>query len=166
MNIFPYDTFELILNESSLQVRKRLAMNVEDRAFWELLPSSGTRSFIGRINGNSFKICRDIGYRKYFHPLVCGTIAAHPSGTCISVQLRLHVPVLFFLVCFYSLALVFPPFTYKAGFWTVLLQLAFIIVAPLLIATAGFRREAELSKARFLEIFRDMTDNRPRGRIH
>jgi hypothetical protein len=160
MKLLPYDSFQLVVDEPISQVQERLAAHVEPRNFWNFFGSSGN-SFVGKIEGNSFKICRDISYRNSFLPIMCGTLEPHPSGTKISVRMRLHLLVMAFLIFWFWQAIKFVlPFT-AVAFWAEIGQAAVMVGAALLMTYAGFWFEAGKSKKAFLEIYQKTEANTP-----
>jgi hypothetical protein len=160
MKILPYDCFQFVVNEPILQVQERLAAHVEPRNFCNLFGSSGN-SFVGKIEGNSFKIFRDISYRNSFLPIMCGTLEPHPSGTKVSVTMRLHLLVLAFLIFWIWQAIkITLPFTAEA-FWAEIGLATVMIGFALLITYAGFWFEAGKSKKAFLEIYQKAEANTP-----
>jgi len=54
--------------------------------------------FIGRVEGNSFKLYRDIRYRNSFLPRIRGHVSAYRDGTNIDVTMYLHPVVLVFML--------------------------------------------------------------------
>lgn len=160
MKLLPYDSFKLLVDEPISQVQERLAAHVEPRNFWNLFGSSGN-SFVGKIEGNSFKICRDISYRNSFLPVMCGTLEPHPSGTKISVRMRLHLLVMAFLIFWIWQAIKFAlPFT-AVALWAEFGQAAVMVGAALLMTYAGFWFEAGKSKKAFLEIYQKAEAHTP-----
>ena len=160
MKLVPYDSFQLVVGEPLSLVQERLAAHVEPRNFWNFFGSSGD-SFVGKVEGNSFKICRDISYRNSFLPIMCGTLEPHPSGTKISVRMRLHLLVMAFLIFWIWQAIKLAlPFT-AVAFWAEIGQAAVMVGAALLMTYAGFWFEAGKSKKAFLEIYEKTEANTP-----
>lgn len=57
--------------------------------------------FIGKVEGDSFRVRRDIRYRNAFLPLIWGRITTGPMGTRVSVTMFMHpIMTLFMLVWF------------------------------------------------------------------
>ena len=74
------------------------------RSFWRGLWFGGddvTPPFIGKIEGDFFRIRRDIRYRNSFQPLVWGRISSVPMGTRISVTMFLHPIVALFVAVWF-----------------------------------------------------------------
>src|SRR3989442_13363605 len=71
------------------------------RSFWTGFSfgagDDATPPFIGKIEGDSFRVRRDIHYRNSFLPLVWGRISSVPMGTHISVTMFLHPMVALFM---------------------------------------------------------------------
>src|SRR5215469_5375353 len=57
----------------------------------------GSPPFIGGVEGNSFKLYRDIRYRNSFLPRIRGHVRAYRDGTNIDVTMHLHPVVLVFM---------------------------------------------------------------------
>src|SRR2546425_2497227 len=77
------------------------------RSFWTgfsfAAGDDATPPFIGKIEGDSFRVRRDIHYRNSFLPLVWGRISSVPMGTHISVTMFLHpIVALFMAVLFFG----------------------------------------------------------------
>lgn len=68
--------------------------------------SEGTTYFEGKVCENSFKICRCIQYRNSFLPLIIGTIEANEYGSTINIRMRMAIPVIVFLVIWFTGVLV------------------------------------------------------------
>ena len=68
--------------------------------------SEGNTYFEGKVCENSFKICRCIQYRNSFLPLIIGTIEAHEYGSTINIRMRMAIPVIVFLVIWFTGVLV------------------------------------------------------------
>jgi hypothetical protein len=56
-----------------------------------------SKPYIGDIIDNSFKVSRAINYRNSFLPVIEGTVATDYVGTKISVKMKLHSSVIFFI---------------------------------------------------------------------
>lgn len=160
MKLLPYDSFQLIVDDPISQVQERLAAHVEPRNFWNVFRSSGN-GFVGKVEGNSFKICRGISYRNSFLPIMCGALEPHQSGTQLTVRMRLHLLVIAFLIIWIWQALKFVlPFS-TVAFWAEIGQAAIMVGAALLMTYAGFWFEAGKSKKAFLEIYQKAEANTP-----
>jgi hypothetical protein len=76
----------------------------EAPAFWPSLKESfGSRPenappFIGKVEGNEFRIYRDIRYRNSFLPRVYGKVVSSLSGAQIDVTMTLHPAVTVFIL--------------------------------------------------------------------
>ena len=68
--------------------------------------SEGNTYFEGKVCENSFKICRCIQYRNSFLPLIIGTIEANEYGSTINIRMRMAIPVIVFLVIWFTGVLV------------------------------------------------------------
>jgi len=66
----------------------------------------GDKYFEGSVSENSFKICRCIHYRNSFLPLIIGTIEANEYGSTINIRMRMAIPVIVFLVIWFTGVLV------------------------------------------------------------
>src|SRR5436189_4630174 len=94
----PIYRFEL---EARLRTQAAIARIKElvgpPRSFWTGFSfgagDDATPPFIGKIEGDSFRVRRDIHYRNSFLPLVWGRISSVPMGTHISVTMFLHPTV-------------------------------------------------------------------------
>ena len=60
------------------------------------------RPFIGTIEGNRFRIRRDIGYRNSFLPIVSGQIVSATSGVRVSVTMGLHLAVAIVMLVWFA----------------------------------------------------------------
>jgi hypothetical protein len=58
--------------------------------------------FVGRIEGNVFRIHRRIRYRNSFLPQVLGVVNATPKGTRLSLTMYLHLLVALFILAWLS----------------------------------------------------------------
>lgn len=54
--------------------------------------------FIGKVEGNVFRIRRDIHYRNSFLPLVRGSVTPSSNGTKVSISMHLHPFVALFML--------------------------------------------------------------------
>ena len=68
--------------------------------------SEGDAYFEGKVYENSFKIWRCIQYRNSFLPLIIGTIEANEYGSTINIRMRMAIPVIVFLVIWFTGVLV------------------------------------------------------------
>ena len=75
------------------------------RSFWTGFSfgagDDATPPFIGKIEGDSFRVRRDIHYRNSFLPLVWGRISSVSMGTHISVTMFLHPIVALFMAVWF-----------------------------------------------------------------
>ena len=153
MKLLPYDTFELVVPEPLPQVRERLMENVGAQSFWDIFSSAEEKPFTGKVEENTFRIYRIIHYRNSFLPILNGVFEHHPTGTRISVKMRLHIFVMMFLLVWIGAAISFAfPFT-AVAFWAEIGQAGVMVGVVLLMTYAGFWFEAKKSKKEFLEIF-------------
>jgi len=58
--------------------------------------------FIGKVEGDSFRVRRDIRYRNSFLPLIWGRITNQPMGTRVSVTMYIHPIVALFMLVWFS----------------------------------------------------------------
>lgn len=155
MKLLPYDTFELIVQESLPQVRLKLAENVGKQSFWASISSRKEPKFTGKVCETSFKIHR-LNYdpRDYIIiPILKGTFEQHPSGTRISVKIRPSLNMLMFLLaCIATAHYVTQPFK-AASFWAVTGQEVALIVIAIIAISARFRSEVKRSKDTFIDVF-------------
>lgn len=81
----------------------------ETPTFWQSMKSSwrgprpSGRPFLGKVEGRSFRIRRDIHYRNSFLPLIRGRIAATPNGSRVSVVMFMHPAVLIFMLGWFGM---------------------------------------------------------------
>jgi len=91
--------------EAAARIRRLIR---EPRGFLESVrhsfgSSSGVEPpFLGKIDGDSFRVRRDIRYRNSFLPLVWGRISSVPAGTQVSVTMFLHPLVTAFVLFWLS----------------------------------------------------------------
>src|SRR5207253_105551 len=77
-----------------------------ERGFWESgrnafgAGDNSSRPFIGRIDGHTFRIRRDIRYRNSFLPLVWGRVTPLPRGSRVKVTMFMH-PLVFLFMAFW-----------------------------------------------------------------
>jgi len=90
---------------SPQEVLERIGRMIRPRpGFKESLKESfglgmdSTPPFIGKVEGNSFRIQRDIRYRNSFVPRIYGQVATSENGSRISVEMNFHPLVTVFLV--------------------------------------------------------------------
>jgi len=65
--------------------------------------SDGTPPFIGKIEGNEFRLYRDIHYRNSFLPRIKGHVDSAIDGTKIEVSMNLHPFVIGFMILWLGL---------------------------------------------------------------
>ena len=99
--------FELRSQLSAQETLERLRGLVRAQSgFWQSLRDSfGIRledglPFIGSIDGNDFKVRRDIRYRNSFLPSIRGRVIPTPEGATVAVTMHLH-PVVIVLMSFW-----------------------------------------------------------------
>jgi hypothetical protein len=97
--------FQLRSDLSTQAVLERIqALAREQPGFGQSLKESfgwrkeGSPPFIGRVEGNDFKLYRDIGYRNSFLPRIRGRVSAYRDGANIDVTMYLHPFVLVFML--------------------------------------------------------------------
>lgn len=161
MKFLPYDKFEVVVGLPAAQVRERIQDNIGPTGIMGIFSSVGDRAFNGKVSDENFKIHRNIRYRNSFLPILCGSFEHHPAGTLVSVRMRLHYLVMAFLVFFIGFFVddIFP-FT-TVAFWAEFGQLSIMLVFVTTLTCGGFWFEAKKSKLAFLEIFKDVTANKP-----
>jgi hypothetical protein len=92
----PLDSHEVLERIGNL-VRK-------EPAFWPSLKEafgwrpSNTPPFIGKVEGNTFRIYRDIRYRNSFLRRNQGRVEASRHGTSVDVKMTLHPAVAIFMI--------------------------------------------------------------------
>jgi hypothetical protein len=75
--------------------RPGFAQSLKESFGWR---KEGCPPFIGRIEGNDFKLYRDLGSRNSFLPHISGQVSAYRDGTNIDVTMYLHPVVLVFML--------------------------------------------------------------------
>ena len=58
--------------------------------------------FIGKVEGRSFRLRRDIRYKNSFLPTIRGEISPGPGGSRVSITMRIHPLVAVFMAVFLS----------------------------------------------------------------
>jgi hypothetical protein len=86
-------TYKTSLKES--EVIEKLRDLVGQRKFFAL--QNDTKPYKGKINGNTFKMEREINYRNSFLPTIQGSVIKDFNGTVIKVKMRLSIPVIVFM---------------------------------------------------------------------
>jgi len=126
---------------------------------------SASPPFIGKIEGDRFKVRRDVRYRNSFLPIVTGRVASVPSGVRIDVTMSLHPAVAVFMLIWFSavgLAAVVSAWTLLRGprdeqLWF-LMPWGMLIFGVVLVG-GGFFPEAMRAR-RLLEQLLDATSSR------
>ena len=75
------------------------------QGFWASLKysfKSPERPFLGKIDGYSFKVSRDIRYRNSFLPRIHGQVDPAPAGSMITLSMTLHPFVAIFMLFWLS----------------------------------------------------------------
>jgi hypothetical protein len=101
----PFYRFQLRSDLSTQAVLERIQTLARERpGFGQSLKESfgwseaGSPHFIGRVEGNGFKLYRDIRYRNSFLPRIRGYVSAYRDGTNIDVTMYLHPVVMVFML--------------------------------------------------------------------
>ena len=86
-------------------VLQRLRALIRDKpGFWQSIKESFgnrpevSRPFIGKIEGDKFRMYRDIRYRNSFLPQVRGSVVSTSRGSRISITMHLHPLVALFVL--------------------------------------------------------------------
>jgi hypothetical protein len=105
MKYLPFERITYKTNLSEKEVLTRLSGFVEPKKFG--LGKNYIKEYEGTVNNNSFEISRVIQYRNSFLPQINGRIQNENNGTQIQVTMSLHAFVFFFLIVWWSFALIF-----------------------------------------------------------
>jgi len=89
MKIYPKNTFQINSTLSASEIFSTLDAVVGPPKWFRLWSSDG-KKYQGVFSYSDFKIWRIISYRNSFLPIVEGQITPSPSGSRISITMRLH----------------------------------------------------------------------------
>lgn len=105
MKWIPYDSFSIYTDLQPCQVIQRISQVTEEDSF--LLKRTGSCAFTGHIDTNTFKIAVCLSYRNSFRPVLYGSIKASGNGSLITIKQKLPLPVMIFMMIWFSFALLF-----------------------------------------------------------
>lgn len=97
MKFWPADDLVFVTALDEKEVRHRMLLLVKAR----------NASYTGDVNGNNFRIRRDIQYRNSFLPIVSGTIEPGIGTTMLRVKMRMHLFVTVFEVLWLTISFSF-----------------------------------------------------------
>ena len=172
MNLLPYTKIVFVVDMHISEARELIAASVGPKGLAKILPSlfekkknmnyeSGLQQitaeseiqknymFEGEVSEKSFKIERKICYRNSFIPVLYGTLEAAPDGTKISIEMMLNP----FAICVLVIILPMALFGFSPSS-TLITQIG-LVVAIMLMTSAGFWIEVWFSKKKLLEIFKN-----------
>lgn len=90
-------TYKTRLKEDEIIRRLSDCIEPEKTFRFGIFSSGSTKSYEGKINGQTFNIKRIISYRNSFLPRINGVIERDFDGLTIKVKMRLHTFVIVFL---------------------------------------------------------------------
>jgi hypothetical protein len=97
MNLPPYDRFTIKTYLSPEAARAKLERNIEPHKLIRLL-GSHDKPYQGAIEGYRFQVTRIIHYRNSFLPVISGEIQPDYGGALVTITMRPHGFVLFFMI--------------------------------------------------------------------
>jgi len=105
MRLLPFEKFHIRTSLSEVEIKKRLADNLEPekiiRFNWS---NSGRKTFEGEIVKNQFRISRIISYRNSFLPVIFGRIEDLGSFREIHITMRMAMAVIIFMCVWLGMA--------------------------------------------------------------
>ena len=92
----PFEELTINTELSPDEVKRRLSGVVEPPG-GSGVESAGGKPYQGRVEGDTFKVRRVIGYRNMFLPVVKGVIRPEADGSSIRLKMGLRSPILVFV---------------------------------------------------------------------
>ena len=159
MKFLPSENIIYKSNLSENKILERLSLSVENETsgIFDFGNKVYSKSYLGTITGNRFKMQRAINYRNSFLPNITGEIKNENDGTRISVLFRLSGFVVTFLkiwsfgVIICGLALLYISITQKLSLF--LFTIPLMLIFPILLTFVFFNPESKRSKSDLKEIF-------------
>lgn len=118
-----------------------------------LLVKARNASYIGDVNGNNFRVRRDIQYRNSFLPIVSGTIEPGMGTTTLRVKLRMHTIVTVFEVLWLTVSFFFALLTLLQREYKAILYPLMFCAGGYAMAMIAFHLEARIIKRDFRSQF-------------
>ncbi|MCK4667838.1 hypothetical protein KAU33_13860 [Candidatus Dependentiae bacterium] len=162
MKYLPFEDIVYITYLSEVKVIERLSNQLEQkkRSLKEIIfRSYPNKPYTGKIEGNTFKMFRNIRYSNSFLPRITGEIKKDIQGTRIEVKMQLHIFVLIFIslwmggVIFACLATLLHLFT-SSEFNIFLLVPFAMFVFGYGLTMVGFKSESIKSKKFLAKLFK------------
>jgi hypothetical protein len=107
MTLLPFETVIIETHLSKADTVNSLMENIESEKTFSPWSQSGARAFGGQLRGNEFELRRIINYRNSFLPVITGRIETFGSGTRLTVDMRLQMAVLIFMIVWCGLCVLF-----------------------------------------------------------
>ena len=164
----PFRKFELLTPMTPVRAAAVLQKIVEPSKIFRSPFSKKHRYFEGSVDGNHFKINRIINYRNSFLPIIEGSFRPEPSGTVVTLNLRLLWPVMIFWVGMILILLCSSAAEASRLPWIVHGNRSFLIKMTLfiyLMASVGFAIEARIAMKTLMRLLRsrDIRGNQDRA---
>jgi hypothetical protein len=151
-------TYKTRLNEEELYRRLSNSMEPEKRLRFSFFGSSSTKTYEGKMSGQTFNMKRIIRYRNSFLPRITGIIEKDFDGLTITVKMRLHILVTVFL-CFWctgvglaSVAVLTQVISHSEFYPQTMIPFGMLIFAYV-ITMGGFKFESNKSKKDLQALF-------------
>ena len=99
VKLLPFHRFEINSPLDRQAALAAMAAHTEDRKWfrWRRSRNYGTDRFEGEVAIDGFKVCRILGYRNSFMPVVEGQVHSSGRGSRIEVRMRLFIFALIFV---------------------------------------------------------------------
>ena len=160
MKFLPTENITYKTKLKDTEVINRLSDLVEpERKFrLGLLSSGSTKPYEGQISGQTFDIKRIIRGRNSFLPIIKGIIQRDLNGTTITVKMRLHIFVMFFLCIWCAvvglgcIAFLTKAFNNSKFDTTAIIPFGMLLFAYVL-TMVGFKSESNKSKKDLQKLF-------------
>lgn len=102
MKYLPYEKYTFETPLSKEEVLRRISENIEKEQTLRLSWDKREKPYEGRINENSFRLKRIIGYKNSFLPILVAKIESRSGKTVLKVKMRLIHFVLGFMIFWMS----------------------------------------------------------------
>lgn len=99
MKLIPYEKFQIDSSLSAAEVLQRIKQCTGER---KLFNFNSSHEFSGHVKEQEFEITRNISYQNSFLPVVEGKVKQTSTGAQVTVSMRLHLAVMFFMAIWFS----------------------------------------------------------------
>ena len=153
----PFRKFELLTLMTPARAAAVLRKIVEPSKIFRSPFSKKHRYFEGSVYGDHFKISRIINYQNSFLPIIEGSFRPEPSGTIVTLKMRMLWPVMIFWVGIILTLLCSSAAEASRLPWIVHGNRSFLIKMTLfiyLMASVGFAIEARIAMKTLMRLLR------------